>query len=103
MNMLDSYNTAINVCKTLIGLKSVVTDMDIDNAISQACMIFKSLDKDLLKLKLLSIYSVKIDPVQILEGRERREPWLMSFKASEKSDWLFWNRYKQYLQIQKGF
>ena len=102
MNM-ESYQKAILVCRTLIGFKSSVTDEDIDNAVNSVVLMFPDLNKDILKTKLMSIYSVRVEPMQILEGRERRKPWLMAFKAAETSKWSFWNRYKYYLEHQKGF
>lgn len=102
MNM-ESYQKAILVCRTLIGIKPSVTDDDIDNAVNSVVLMFPNLSKDVLKTKLMSIYSVRVEPMQILEGRERRKPWLMAFKATETSKWSFWNRYKYYLEHQKGF
>lgn len=102
MNM-ESYQKAILVCRTLIGIKTSVTDEDIDNAVNSVVLMFPNLSKDVLKTKLMSIYSVRVEPMQILEGRERRKPWLMAFKATETSKWSFWNRYKYYLEHQKGF
>ena len=102
MNM-ESYKKAIEVCRTLIGLKVSVKDEDIDNAINGVVLMFPNLSKEVLKIKLMSIYSVRVEHMQILEGRERRKPWLMAFKATETSKWPFWNRYKYYLEHQKGF
>lgn len=102
MNM-ESYQKAIEVCRTLIGLKVSVKDEDIDNAINGVVLMFPNLSREVLKIKLMSIYSVRVEPMQILEGRERRKPWLMAFKATETSKWPFWNRYKYYLEHQKGF
>ena len=102
MNM-ESYQKAIEVCRTLIGIKTSVVDVDIDNAVNSVVLMFPNLSKDVLKTKLMSIYSVRVDPMQILEGRERRKPWLMAFKSAESSKWSFWNRYKYYLEHQKGF
>lgn len=102
MNM-ESYQKAIEVSRTLIGIKTSVTDEDIDNAVKNVVLMFPNLNKDVLKTKLMSIYSVRVEPMQILEGRERRKPWLMAFKAAETSKWSFWNRYKYYLEHQKGF
>ena len=102
MNM-ESYQKAIEVCRTLIGLKESVTDNDIDTAVNSVVLMFPTLSKEVLKTKLMSIYSVRVEPMQILEGRERRKPWLMAFKASECCKWSFWNRYKYYLEHQKGF
>lgn len=102
MNM-ESYQKAIEVCRTLIGIKSSVVDKDIDNAINSVAMMFPNFSKEILKAKLMSIYNVRVEPMQILEGRDRRKPWLMAFKAAETSNWSFWNRYKYYLDHQKGF
>jgi len=100
---MESYLKAIEVCRTLIGIKNPVTDEDIDRAVNNVVLMFQSLSKDVLKTKLMSIYSVRVEPMQILEGRERRKPWLMAFKATETCKWPFWNRYKYYLEHQKGF
>ena len=100
---LESYQKAIEVCRTLIGIKTSVEDVDIDNAVNSVVLMFPNLNKDVLKTKLMSIYSVRVEPMQILEGRERRKPWLMAFKSAETSKWSFWNRYKYYLEHQKGF
>lgn len=100
---IESYQQAIGVCRILIGLKVSVTDRDIDTAINSVVLMFPELNKEILKTKLMSIYSVRVEPMQILEGRERRKPWLMAFKASESCKWSFWNRYKYYLEHQKGF
>lgn len=99
----ESYQKAILVCRTLIGIKSSVTDEDIDKAVNRVVLMFPNLRKDVLKTKLMSIYSVRVEPMQILEGRERRKPWLMAFKSEETSKFSFWNRYKYYLEHQKGF
>lgn len=102
MNM-ESYQEAINVCRTLIGFKESVTDNDIDTVVNRVVLMYSSLNKQVLKTKLMTIYSVRVEPMQILEGRERRKPWLMAFKASGTCKWPFWNRYKYYLEQQKGF
>ena len=96
MNM-ESFQKAIEVCRTLIGIKNPVTDEDIDNAVNNVVLMFPSLGKEVLKTKLMSIYSVRVEPMQILEGRDRRRPWLMAFKAEETSKWPFWNRYKYHI------
>lgn len=102
MNM-ESYQKAIEVCRTLIGSKVAVTDNDIDTAVNRVLLMFPTLSKEVLKTKLMSIYSVRVEPMQILEGRERRTPWLKAFKAAQTSQWSFWSRYKYYLEHQKGF
>lgn len=102
-NDIELYAKAIEVCRTLIGLKSSVKDEEIDSAVDNVLRMFNTLDKNILKNKLMTVYSVSIDPMQILEGRERRKPWLSAFRADGLSKNLFWNRYKYYLEHQKGF
>ncbi len=99
----ENYQKAIEVCRTLIGIKNSVTDEDIDKSINSVILIYPNLSKEVLKTKLMSIYSVRVEPMQILEGRDRRKPWLMAYKATGNSRWSFWNRYKYYLEHQKGF
>jgi len=66
---IESYQKAIEVCRDLIGIKNPVTDEDIDYAVNKVVLIFQNLSKDVLKTKLMSIYSVRVEPMQILEGR----------------------------------
>ncbi|MDR0941308.1 MAG: Z1 domain-containing protein [Bacteroidales bacterium] len=101
--MNDNYQTAIEICQVIIGRIASVTDSEINDAIVNATKIFPSVDVEKLKNDLLSMYSVKIDTFQILERRERREPWLKDFKANKKSKWEFWTRYAEYLEKQKKF
>jgi hypothetical protein len=101
--MNDNYQVAIEICQSIIGRKASVADSEIDNAIVKAKVLYPDVDAVKLKKDLLSIYSVKIDPFQILEGRERREPWLKDFRANQKSKWEFWTRYAEYMEKQKKF
>jgi hypothetical protein len=101
--MSDNYQIAIEICQSIIGRKASVTDNEINNAVGKATMLYSDVDAAKLKNDLLSMYSVKIDAFQILEGRERREPWLKDFRANKKSKWEFWTRYAEYLEKQKKF
>ncbi|MDR1896131.1 MAG: Z1 domain-containing protein [Prevotellaceae bacterium] len=101
--MSENYQVAIEICQSIIGRKASVTDSEINNAIGKATILYPDVDAVKLKNDLLSMYSVKIDTFQILEGRERREPWLKDFRANQKSKWEFWTRYAEYLEKQKKF
>jgi hypothetical protein len=101
--MSDNYQTAIEISQAIIGRKASVTDNEINDAVVKATMLYPDVDAVKLKNDLLSMYSVKIDTFQILEGRERREPWLKDFRANKKSKWEFWTRYAEYLEKQKKF
>ena len=101
--MNDNYQVAIEICQSIIGRKASVTDSEINEAVSKAKILYSDVDTAKLKNDLLSMYSVKIDTFQILEGRERREPWLKDFQADQKTKWEFWTRYAEYLEKQKKF
>ena len=101
--MNDQYSKAIEVCQSIIGRKPNVTDAEINDAVSKTKLIFSDIEEDRLKNEILSIYSVPVDAYQILEGRDRREPWLKDFRANQKSKWEFWTRYTAYLEKQKKF
>jgi hypothetical protein len=101
--MNDNYQIAIEICQSIIGRKASVADSEINEAVVKAKMLYPGIDAVKLKNDLLSMYSVKIDTFQILEGRERREPWLKDFRANQKSKREFWTRYAEYLEKQKRF
>jgi len=98
-----NYSKMIEVCQSLIGRKASVSDEEIDEAVSMALRLNSAVNASKLKNDLLAMYSVKIDTYQILEGKERREPWLRDFRANKKSKWEFWIRYAEYLEKQKKF
>ena len=90
--MNDKMSQAISLAKILIGNHPTVTDAQINKAIDDLSNIpgYTDINKAELHSELLSLYSVKIDAIQILDKRESRAPWLKAFKAEDKSQWLFW-------------
>ena len=44
-----SYQKAIEVCRTLIGIKTSVVDVDIDNAVNSVVLMFPNLRKMFLR------------------------------------------------------
>ena len=103
MNIL--LTQAIDICRKLIGEKITPDISEIDGAITNISYMpmFKDVDKDVLRDRLLALYNTKVDAFQILEGKERREPWLKAFKAAQLSQWSFWTRYSKYLSENKSF
>lgn len=101
--MQDHFNTAYNIAEEILKSMAPITDKDIITAVNQATMIYPDVDKDLLKNSLLANYATQIDDFKILEGRERRMPWLKEFKADQRTDWDFWTRYVKYLKKDKHF
>ena len=104
--MNDNYQKALNIIQdNIIGSKVGVTNEEIDNAVQNIkCMpMFTDIDGNKLKKELHAFYSTTVDRYQILEGKERRLPWLKDFKANKNSQWEFWTRYADYLSRQKKF
>ena len=84
--------------------RSSLTDEEIDQYIDNILPLFQAqgLQRDDFKHAVQAIYATKIDSFRILEGRDRRLPWLKDFKANHRV-WNFWNRYKYYLQNVQHF
>ena len=70
-------NQIINMCRVLIGPNAVVTDNQINDAIERVSLIFPNMDVAQIKNELLSLYGVRIQDFQILEGNERRQPCII--------------------------
>lgn len=101
--MQDHFNTAYNIAEEILKTLAPVSDKHIVTAVNQATMIYPDVDKELLKNTLLANHATQIDDFKILEGRERRMPWLKEFKANQSTDWDFWTRYVMYLKKDKHF
>lgn len=103
--MSEILAQAVDICRKLIGEKTTPDVSEIDSAITNITYIpmFKDVDQSILKDMLLSLYTTKVDTFQILEGKERRDPWLKAFKAAQSSKWNFWTRYSKYLAEKKSF
>ena len=103
--MSELLTQAVDICRKLIGEKNTPEINEIEAAITNITYmpLFKDIDQSILKDMLLSLYTTKVDTFQILEGKERREPWLKAFKAAQLSKWSFWTRYKKYLSEKKSF
>lgn len=103
--MSELLAQAVDICRKLIGEKNTPEISEIEGAITNITYmpLFKDINQSILKDMLLSLYTTKVDTFQILEGKERREPWLKAFKAAQLSKWSFWKRYKKYLAEKKSF
>ena len=101
--MIDELNQAMLMASALLQAYDVVTEAAIDDAIAPIRMIkesggMKSVDLWILKEKLMEKFHATMDHARILEGKERRKPWLKDFKAHDYSNWHFWEDYKKYLK-----
>lgn len=101
--MDEDTRIAYKLAVDIIGHKDVVQDSEINDAIAKVSLIYPTIDKEALKNELLTNYTTTVEAHQILDGKDRRKPWLKQFRADKKSSWDFWNRYVQYLEKDKNF
>ncbi|MBE2254667.1 MAG: hypothetical protein IAE65_00575, partial [Ignavibacteria bacterium] len=82
---------------------SSVTKQEIEQAVDFALIlpIYKELDRNYLIREIESLYNIRMDDFRIIEDEERRTPWIGNAKAN--ITWSFWNRYRDYLQIEKNY
>lgn len=92
---------AIRTIRTLLPSGGSVTLEQIENAVATALSIpqYATLDRDSLIREVQSIYNIRLDDFSIIEAR--REPWISDRKAG--ISWNFWNRYRDYLSVEKNF
>ena len=94
---------AIRTIRTLLPSSGSVTPEEIENAVNIALGIpnYAGIDRDALIRETQSIYNIRMDDFRIIEASERRMPWINEKKGSIA--WNFWNRYRDYLTIEKNF
>jgi len=94
---------ALRTIRTLLPLAGSVTIEEIEKAVDLvlAIPLYSSLDKESMIREVQSIYNIRMDNFRVIEAEERRRPWIKEKKAT--IDWKFWNRYRDYLQIEKNF
>jgi hypothetical protein len=93
----------IKTIRTLLPTTSSVTKQEIEQAVDFALMmpIYTNLDRNYLIREVESLYNIRMDDFRIIENEERRTPWIGNTKAN--ITWSFWNRYRDYLQIEKNY
>lgn len=94
---------AIKTVRTLLPTTGSVTRSQINDAVDMILKmsVYQQVDKEALTREVESIFNVRIDNFRIIEGKERRLPWINDKKAG--IDFKFWNRYRDYLQFEKNF
>jgi len=93
----------IKTIRTLLPTTSSVTKQEIEQAVDFALMmpVYKELNRNYLIREVESLYNIRMDDFRIIEDEERRNPWIGNAKADV--NWNFWNRYRDYLQIEKNY
>ena len=94
---------AIRTIRTLLPSTRSVTMEEIENAVNMVLVIpmYGILERDALIREVQSIYNIRLDEFRVIEAAERRRPWVNERKGSIR--WNFWNRYRDYLQVEKNF
>lgn len=99
----DLIQRAIAVFSQVAGPNRLsFTDEEIDKYVDIVLPLFPELSRDDFKRAVQASFSTQIETFRILEGRERRKPWLKDFKANH-TEWRFWSRYKYYLLYNQHF
>ena len=106
--MINDFESALRMAQSLLLNIDNVTEENIDEAVDPIRMLqqvggFQSVDLNVLKAKLMEMFHATMDHARILEGKERRMPWIKTFKAEERTNWHFWQDYKKYLEEVKMF
>src|SRR5690554_627825 len=93
----------IKTIRTLLPSSGSVTKEQIANAIDSALLIpiYSEINRDYLIREIESLYNIRIDDFRVIEADERRKPWLNEIKAT--TSWKFWDRYRDYLQVENNF
>lgn len=92
---------AIRTIRTLLPITGSVTLEEIESAVNTTLSIqqYSDLDRETLIREVQSIYNIRLDDFRIIEVR--RQPWISDKKGSVM--WNFWNRYRDYLLVEKNF
>jgi Z1 domain len=92
---------AIRTIRTLLPETGSVTLEQIENAIDTILQIsrYTHLDRNTLIREVQSIYNIRLDDFRVIEAR--RQPWISDKKSV--ITWNFWNRYRDYLSVEKNF
>lgn len=94
---------AIRTIRTLLPSAGSVSMEEVNSAINATMLIpqYSNLDRKVLLREIQSLYNIHIDDFRVIEATERRQPWINARRST--IDWNFWNRYRDYLSIEKNF
>lgn len=94
---------AIRTIRTLLPASGGITFEQLENAVSSALAIplYSQIDRGTLIREIQAIYNIHLDDFRVIESNERRVPWINEKKSS--INWRFWNRYRDYLIVEKNF
>lgn len=98
---MEELNSAISVLRRLLPTSPTVQDIEyyIDNLVQMP--IFANLDKNKLIREIQELVNVQAPDYAVIEDEGVPKSWLPAKSAS--IDWKFWNRYRDYLQLEKNY
>jgi len=97
------YQNAIKTIRTLLPLTTSVSRTEVEDAVNNTLKMdrYSDLNKESLIRQIEEIYRIRQDDFKKIERSERPLPWL-----AEKKKYIpgrFWNRYREYLEVEKNF
>jgi hypothetical protein len=94
---------AVTTAKKYLQKNTSVTKQQIEEAVDKVITTsdFAGLSRNLISRYIEENYNIRMDDFRIIEAAERRNPWIGNAKAN--ITWSFWNRYRDYLQIEKNY
>jgi len=105
---MTDYNGAITIAMTLLKSNKEITENIISDKVEMVKLMLSAensqteIDWELLKRDVESRCNVKMGKGTILEDKEiGHKVWLPYHKSA--IEWKFWNRYKRYLEEEKGW
>ncbi|MEP0923406.1 Z1 domain-containing protein [Leptolyngbya sp. ST-U4] len=104
---MNAYETARQIAQTLLkGERSIPREI-IRQKVRQVIGLLpglgfsEAIDEDALTRDLEELYNIWIGQPTFLDDEQGHEPWLPQSRAD--IDWDFWNRYRRYLEEEKGW
>ncbi|WP_319506047.1 Z1 domain-containing protein [uncultured Methanolobus sp.] len=99
------YKQAIRTIRTFLPDTGSITIDEIEKFVDITLSIemYKDLEKEKLVREIESLYRIRQDDYKIIEGNERRKPWLNEKKSQIGFENGFWGRYREYLEDEKNF
>jgi hypothetical protein len=104
---MNAYDTAHQFARTLLKGEQTVTPGTIREHVRRVIASLPGLgfseavDEDALVRDLESLYTIWMGQGAVLEDQQDHVPWLPDRRAA--ITWDFWNRYRQYLEEEKGW
>jgi len=99
----SQYQLALKIIRASLPSNGSITKSMIEETVDFALTNPKvyDVDRNFLIREIESVYNIITDDFRIIEAEERRKPWIKDLKSS--INWNFWNRYRDYLQVEKNY